>query len=112
MTYFQTDTNSTKKIAYYLWRYPVLSETFIQREITGLQEAGLPITVIADGAGDLEVLDEQVHALADDTYYLFPLDKKRLLCCLANFGFKQPGTLIRCLRYICTLTRNRLKKMC
>ncbi len=79
-----------KRIAYYLWHYPILSETFIQREITALQQAGLTVEVIADAPDDLEVLDPQARALADTTHYLLPVNKFKLLKIAAFFLLMRP----------------------
>ena len=38
------------RLAYVLWHYPTLSETFIQREIGALQRSGLDVEVFADAS--------------------------------------------------------------
>ncbi|GJL83893.1 MAG: hypothetical protein DHS20C01_35270 [marine bacterium B5-7] len=35
-------------IAYHLWHYPILSETFIQREIAAIRRRGIPLTIVAE----------------------------------------------------------------
>ena len=79
-----------KRIAYYLWHYPILSQTFIQREVAALKQSGLSIEVVADASGDLECLDENTRSLVKDTYYLYPVNKKHLLRYFKYFFFKNP----------------------
>src|SRR3972149_1091807 len=46
---------SKKRIAYYLWHYPILSEMFIQREVVALKKSSLSVEVVADALDDLEI---------------------------------------------------------
>lgn len=100
---------SQKRIAYYLWRYPVLSETFIQREIRALKQTGLQVEVIADMPDDLDILDKETRSLADNTTYLFPIKKTYLLKLLAQFLFTKPVKLMHCFFYI-TSVRYQLRQ--
>jgi colanic acid/amylovoran biosynthesis glycosyltransferase len=67
-----------KHIAYYLWRFPILSETFIQREVRALKEAGLAVHVVADAAQDVELLGPDARSLMEHTEYLLPINAERL----------------------------------
>ena len=58
------------RIAYYHHAFPVLSETFIQREVLELRAAGLDVTVFAHEAVGEEQFDAQAPALRADTVYL------------------------------------------
>ncbi|MGH7453077.1 MAG: hypothetical protein ACRENG_17135, partial [bacterium] len=91
---------SSKRIAYYLWRYPILSETFIQREIIALKQAGLAVEVIADAPDDLELLDPEIKALAQETHYLFPVRKIELLKHFVAFFLKAPFSCVRTFLYV------------
>jgi len=64
-----------KRIVYYLWQYPTLSETFIQREIQALRQKGLSVEIVADISGD--TLNKDAESRITATTYLMPLDKKR-----------------------------------
>lgn len=86
-----------QKIAYYLWRYPLLSETFVQREITALQKAGVPVMVVADRSGELAGLDENAQSLARNTTYLMPMNVARLGRALASFSVAR---LAECAQFI------------
>ncbi len=67
-----------KNIVYYLWHYPILSETFIQREISALKKESGPIVhVIADAPGNLDVLDDDARQLVEETLYLKTKKKKK-----------------------------------
>lgn len=60
------------KIAFIVGQFPVLSETFILNQITGLIDRGHEVDIYADRAGDLLKLHEDVvtYKLLDRTYYL------------------------------------------
>ena len=64
-----------ERVAYYLWHYPVLSQTFIQRELWALSELGLSVTVVADASEEVEALDLTGRPFAANTHYLFPMEK-------------------------------------
>lgn len=66
-------TDAPLRLAYYVWRFPALSDTFIRREIQALRDAGVPLEVFADLA------DEQGDAaLVETTHYLLPPNPERL----------------------------------
>ena len=65
-------------LAYYLWRFPTLSETFIQRDVAGLRKTDLSVEVVADAPDDLKFLDNDAQALLRETSYLLPMDRERL----------------------------------
>ncbi|MBI3801861.1 MAG: hypothetical protein HY268_33435 [Deltaproteobacteria bacterium] len=59
-----------KRIVYYLWFFPTLSETFIQREISALINAGLSVEVIAHEAQNAKYLGDDAKSLMEKTHYL------------------------------------------
>ena len=63
--------NSEKRIAYYLWEYPALSQTFIQREISALKNSFGDVLVCSDIS---------VSNMKEDNKYvcLMPLNKEKL----------------------------------
>ncbi len=81
---------TNNRFAYYLWQFPILSETFIQREITAIRNAGLPLTVIADRPGDMDSLDPATQSMIQETEYLFPLSKMSLIKSLLQFLLFKP----------------------
>ena len=57
------------RVIYYLRRYPVLSETFIQREILALKRCNVDVITIADEADELGLFSGEVRSLALGTRY-------------------------------------------
>lgn len=68
--------DAPRRIAYVLWRYPQLSETFIRREIHALRGAGVTVDVIADEPGE-GIAEDHPAAPAGEVYYLNPMDPAR-----------------------------------
>jgi colanic acid/amylovoran biosynthesis glycosyltransferase len=62
------------RIGYNLWHFPVLSQTFVRREVAALRRCGLSVTVFAQGAEDLELFSEEEQALLEWTEYVPPVD--------------------------------------
>lgn len=62
-----------KRIGYYLWQFPVTSQTFVRREVQALRAAGVTVEIFADECGDFK--DE---ALTASTHYLELHDRDRL----------------------------------
>lgn len=60
------------RLAYFHHAFPVLTETFIQREVTALRAAGLPLEVLSYEAVGAAHFDEQARALMATTVYLRP----------------------------------------
>jgi len=81
-----------KRLAYYHHAFPILSETFIQREILALRRSGLVVEVLAHAARDEEYLDDQARQLMETTYYLDPMDAKRLAAYRWRFLRRRPFT--------------------
>lgn len=64
-----------QRIAYVLWHYPILSETFIRREIRALRGVGFDIQIVADAPGAVEA---DPATPAEAVLYLEPVDRRRL----------------------------------
>jgi colanic acid/amylovoran biosynthesis glycosyltransferase len=65
-----------KRIVYYLWSFPTLSETFIQREVAALIKAGVPVEVVAHEVEDREMLGPDARALMQQTQYLTRIGRR------------------------------------
>lgn len=89
-----------KSIAYYLWHYPILSETFIRREVAALKKSGLSVQVVADAPDDLEFLEENAAALVKDTRYLYPMHKELGSKYFRHFFLKNPLLFINLFLYV------------
>ena len=66
------------RVGYYVWRFPALTDTYIQREVGALRQAGLDVEVFADDRDGDELLDAEARGFVADTHYLLPLDGARL----------------------------------
>jgi glycosyltransferase involved in cell wall biosynthesis/GT2 family glycosyltransferase len=91
-----------KRIAYYLWHYPILSETFIQREVRALREWGISLDIVADAPDNLEYLDEDTKSLVKNTRYLYPKNEKIKISLryLKYFFFKNPLSFLCLFLYV------------
>lgn len=89
-----------KKIAYYLWRFPIVSETFIQREIKALKDAGLNILVFADSIDEFERTDPALSVLISDTQYLHPISIFKLFYVAVINFIKNPIICISVFNYV------------
>jgi colanic acid/amylovoran biosynthesis glycosyltransferase len=87
------------RVGYYLWKFPVLTQTFVQREIDALHRAGKRITVFADVAGEPALLDAEARAFAEATHYLMPIDRQHLRAYLRRFLGHCPLTLANVLSF-------------
>lgn len=61
------------RLAYYVWRFPAVSDTFIRREVRALRQADISLEVFAD-----QPAESDDAALRETTHYLLPLDAERL----------------------------------
>jgi len=92
-------TTAPRRIAYYLWRYPVASETFIRRELGALRGAGVDVRVFADGAhygGTLANHDDSNVPIR----YVFPIPPGRLRGDLVRFALRHPLRTLNLLAYV------------
>jgi len=67
-----------KRIAYYIWHFPILTETFIQREIIALRKSGLQIEIIADDSEEVELFNAAAKTLKEDTHYIGSINQEKL----------------------------------
>jgi len=103
------------RVAYYLWHFPVLSQTFVRREIEALRKHGISLEVFADAAEDVDLLDERDRGLLTTTKYLLPVDPQRLSRYQREFRRERPLTYYHLYLFVMsrrygstkTLTRDR-----
>ena len=78
LVWFRRDQprSGAPSIAYVLRRYPILSETFIRREIAALRETGIPLQVVAEEP-DARSIAADPSLAHTDTIYLLPHDPHR-----------------------------------
>jgi glycosyltransferase involved in cell wall biosynthesis len=63
-----------RRVAYYLSLFPLLSETFIQREVAALRAAGISVEVLAHRARDEAHFGEQAQQMQRTTTYIASLE--------------------------------------
>lgn len=88
-----------ERLAYFLAAFPVLSETFIQREIAALA-AERPVTILAQRAQEREHLDDLGRSLLQRTRYLEDLDGARLAPYVFRFLLRRPAALAGVLLFV------------
>ncbi len=65
-------------IGYYTWHFPVLSQTFINRELAALKQAGTQVEIFADEPEPIELADDNAREVLSQAHYLDPVDSARL----------------------------------
>jgi colanic acid/amylovoran biosynthesis glycosyltransferase len=68
------------RIAFVVWRFPMLSETFILNQITGLIDRGHTVDIYADEPGETERMHPAVeqYGLLKQTHYVGVMPEKQL----------------------------------
>ena len=79
-----------QRIAYFIWQFPKLSETFIQREVEALKRSGVHLEVLSESPVNRDYFDAQARDLMADTHYLMPFCPKRLARYAVFFFFTHP----------------------
>ena len=93
------------RIAVIIWEFPVLSETFILNQITGLIDHGHEVHIYANVAGDTDKMhaDVKKYNLLERTYYVPQIPNNFFWRLLKSFGLlfanfsKEPLVLLRSL---------------
>jgi glycosyltransferase involved in cell wall biosynthesis len=88
------------RIAYCVWHFPVLSQTFVRREVQALRKSGVPLTVLADDVEDVQLLGEEERALIGSTRYLRPIKRRLLARYRRRFRRRRPLTYLNLFLYI------------
>lgn len=97
------------RVAYYHYRFPLLSETFVQREVVALRHAGLTVDAMALAAGDDTFLDDDARRLKDTTLYLNPRDRTQLAVFRRRFLLRRPFAMLNAFLFV-VLGRNHARK--
>ena len=83
-----------RRIAYVLWRYPTLSETFIRREVQSLRQAGVALHVFALEP-DVPPAPDDVAAPAGRVIYFGPQSQRVGRSRLLFYFVRRPWTVAR-----------------
>lgn len=89
-----------RRIAYYLWHFPVLSQTFVRREVAALRAAGVEVLVAADGAEDEELLGEEAPALVAGTRYTSAVGDAAVAAFRARLARRRPLALANAFLFV------------
>lgn len=87
-------------VAYYTSVFPALSETFIQREIEGLREAGVDVLAIARVSGAPSEMGPAARALRDDTVYVDTMEEAKLVALRRRILRRHPVQAARVFAYL------------
>lgn len=88
-----------RRIAFVLWRYPTLSETFVRREVQSLREAGVPLHVFALET-DVPPAPDDPAAPAGHVIYFGPQSKRVGRRCLLSFLVLRPWRVVRLVFFV------------
>jgi glycosyltransferase involved in cell wall biosynthesis len=75
----RTDARSGKKIAYILGTFPILTTTFIDRELLEAKRVGLDMVLVAIRKSKGGTFSAAVQQLSNETVYLLPVSPFRLI---------------------------------
>lgn len=100
------------KILYLLHRFPVLTDTFIRREIRSLQTAGTEIEVISVWTPNgKETTSDLLRDWSHDVSFLLPQPVTSMLCALLKVVFSSPKRFVAALRLGFATSRPGLRGM-
>lgn len=91
-----------ERVAYYNWHFPVLSQTFIHRELAALCKSGLAVAIIADEAEDADLADDNAKSLLNRASYLYPLDEERMRRYRRFFFLRRPLACLNLFFFVMT----------
>jgi glycosyltransferase involved in cell wall biosynthesis len=95
-------TGRPPRVAYFTWRFPVLSQTFVHREMVALVEAGVPLVLVADAPEPGPGLDPEARSLLARARYLGPRDAGEVRRGLRRFLLRAPLRLANLALYVAT----------
>ncbi|MES2176310.1 MAG: glycosyltransferase family 4 protein [Gemmatimonadota bacterium] len=87
------------RIAYVLWRYPWLSQTFVRREVETLREAGVSVLVFAVESGDQPDVPGATDS-SPGTVYFGPIDDAVGKAAIRAYARRTPWTVVRLVLFV------------
>lgn len=88
-------------VSYVHGHYPVLTETFIDREIQQLIDSGVDLTILSIRPPN-ENLSPVQRELSQRVTYVMPVSVPQLVAALASAAFRRPGTFFGTLGWLLT----------
>lgn len=96
----QLEMGQSVPIAYVLQSFPLLTETFVYREVQGLRGKGLPVSAFAIWEPDRETLSQEARHLLEQSTYVFPISWSEFVKAhLSSLG-RHPRRYVRTLRSV------------
>jgi glycosyltransferase involved in cell wall biosynthesis len=89
-----------RRVAYYLSQFPLLSETFIQREVAALRAAGIDVEVLAHRAPGEAHFGDQAREMQRTTTYIQPLEGRGFPPGLWRVALRHPLRLTNVFLYV------------
>jgi glycosyltransferase involved in cell wall biosynthesis len=93
-------TDRERRLAYYIWHFPVLSQTFVNRELAALKRAGMRFEIVAEGAEDEALADHNAAQLRENVSYLDLGDAAALQRARRRFLARRPLVCLRVLLFV------------
>ncbi|HUN59614.1 MAG TPA: glycosyltransferase family 4 protein [Candidatus Binataceae bacterium] len=93
------------RIAYLVNQYPMVSHSFIRREILALERRGVEVVRIAVRGWDAEIVDEEDHLERKRTRYVLRDGASALMLAAMRTLLTQPGRFIRALALAWRMSR-------
>lgn len=97
-------------IAYITHSFPLLTETFVYREIFGLMRRGFRVETFAIWKPDKNRLSQEARHLVDSTYYVFPISWSGFIRSHLHFLFTRPRRYLGSLLFVVSRRGESLKK--
>ncbi|MFT7531752.1 MAG: glycosyltransferase involved in cell wall biosynthesis [Gammaproteobacteria bacterium] len=89
-------TRPVSRLAYHLWQFPILSETFIQREISAIRRRGISPLIIAESRNETSgICDTGTYDLTN-VLYLDELDPDSYSMALKKMCLSRPFRITTC----------------
>lgn len=89
-------------IAYVTQFFPILTETFVYREVNALRERGFEVVTLSNRTPDVNKLSEESIGLMDSTEYVFPIKLIPFIFAHLYFIFNVPDRYFGTLFYVMT----------
>jgi glycosyltransferase involved in cell wall biosynthesis len=106
----RTATNGADgKVAYVIGTFPVLTTTFITREVLELKRRGVPLVLVSLRRPTPFPMSPETERLADKTIYVLPVDWRRLVAAHVQFAVTQARVYWKTLLYLVSRPHSSLR---
>lgn len=95
-------SGSSVKVAYILGTFPILTTTFIDRELLEAKRLGLDMTLIAIRKSAVADISSAVQELVNETHYLLPVSVLALIKAHLHFLMTRFRSYVGCLLFLLT----------